>query len=340
MNINSLIKIAKTLDSNGKFILADKIDSFIKISQEATPSTVTQLPGRPARFNIPGMFGNALSPESLRGGTQGFQYLDPNDPFYDPIRGALFKGVGPDQAYVNKDFITGKDYLKGMETSQGQLDLYNKIRQQLETQQSTFSAPYAAQGRIDQEISFLIKTLQRYQNNPYEAYRTHKNNLVAVLREALANQSENQWSDTIQYFKGKMPANMAVQANEVANQAKQEAIARQQSKGIKTKETSQSLMTNPEVAAPETTGTAPVPPPAPAAQAPTPETPQQRTIEGAKYGELLSNFRIHLNNNDVNSMIAVRNLAKQTFKNPERFTAFKTQTDQLAQQKGINISTF
>ena len=32
MNINSLTKIAKTLDSCGKFILADKIDNFIKIS--------------------------------------------------------------------------------------------------------------------------------------------------------------------------------------------------------------------------------------------------------------------------------------------------------------------
>jgi hypothetical protein len=338
MNINSLTKIAKTLDSCGKFILADKIDNFIKISQEATPSTVTQLPGKPTRFRIPGMFGDALTTEGLRGGTQGFQYLDPKDPFYDPIKGALFQGTGPDQAYVNKDFISGKDYLKGMDSSQGQLDIYNKIRQQLENQQSTFTAPYAAKGRIDQEISFLTKTLQRFQNNPYEAYRVHKNNLIAVLREGLANQNESQWAETIQYFKSKMPTTFTVQANEVVNQAKQEALARQQSRGIKTQETAQSLMTNPETLTQSPQTPAPAQQPAQAPQVA--ETPEQKTIEAVKYKEFLTNFQGYLKDNDVNSMIAVRNLAKQTFKNTNRLDAFKTQTDQLAKQKGIDISKF
>jgi len=338
MNINSLTKIAKTLDSCGKFILADKIDNFIKISQEATPSTVTQLPGKPVRFRMPGMFGDALTTEGLRGGTQGFQYLDPKDPFYDPIKGALFQGTGPDQAYVNKDFISGKDYLKGMDSTQGQLDIYNKIRQQLESQQSTFTAPYAAKGRIDQEISFLTKTLQRFQNNPYEAYRVHKNNLIAVLREGLANQNESQWAETIQYFKSKMPTTFTVQANEVVNQAKQEALARQQSRGIKTQETAQSLMTNPETVtqAPQTPASMQQPVQTPQVA----ETPEQKTIEAVKYKEFLTNFQGYLKDNDVNSMIAVRNLAKQTFKNTNRLDAFKTQTDQLAKQKGIDISKF
>lgn len=341
MNINSLTKIAKTLDSCGKFILADKIDNFIKISQEATPSTVTQLPGKPARFRVPGMFGDALTTEGLRGGTQGFQYLDPKDPFYDPIKGALFQGTGPDQAYVNKDFISGKDYLKGMDTSQGQLDIYNKIRQQLENQQSTFTAPFAAKGRIDQEISFLTKTLQRFQNNPYEAYRVHKNNLIAVLREGLANQNESQWAEMIQYFKSKMPTTFTVQANEVVNQAKQEALARQQSRGIKTQETAQSLITNPEtVTQSPQSPQAPVSAQQPAQPAQVAETPEQKTIEAVKYKEFLTNFQGYLQNNDVNSMIAVRNLAKQTFKNTNRLDAFKTQTDQLAKQKGIDISKF
>jgi hypothetical protein len=225
-----------------------------------------------------------------------------------------------------------------MDSSQGQLDIYNKIRQQLENQQSTFTAPYAAKGRIDQEISFLTKTLQRFQNNPYEAYRVHKNNLIAVLREGLANQNESQWAETIQYFKSKMPTTFTVQANEVVNQAKQEALARQQSRGIKTQETAQSLMTNPETLTQSPQTPAPAQQPAQAPQVA--ETPEQKTIEAVKYKEFLTNFQGYLKDNDVNSMIAVRNLAKQTFKNTNRLDAFKTQTDQLAKQKGIDISKF
>ena len=142
----------------------------------------------------------------------------------------------------------------------------------------------------------------------------------------------------IQYFKSKMPSTFKVQANEVVNQAKQEALARQQSRGIKTQETAQSLMTNPETVtqspqAPQT----PVSAQQPAQVA---ETPEQKTIEAVKYKEFLTNFQGYLQNNDVNSMIAVRNLAKQTFKNTNRLDAFKTQTDQLAKQKGIDISKF
>ena len=33
MNIKKIAKIAKDLDKSGKYILADKIDTFIKLSQ-------------------------------------------------------------------------------------------------------------------------------------------------------------------------------------------------------------------------------------------------------------------------------------------------------------------
>lgn len=336
---NSLTKIAKALDKKGNFVLADKIDNFLKIAQEATPSLVTQLQGTPARFRIPGMFGDALTGEGLRGGTQGFKFIDKNDPFYDPIKGALVRSdSGPNQAYVNKDFITGPEYLQKMQTPEGQLELYNRIRQQLESQQSGFVAPYAAKGRIDQEISFLTKTLERFKNNPYEGYKVHKNNLVAILRDALANQNENQWQELIQYFKTKMPQSLAVQANEVVNIAKQEAIARQQSKTVQTKQNVQTTMTAPETVAPPTNQTATTPTSAQPQEVL--ESPEQKTLESQKYNEFLTNFQGHLGRNDVNSMIAIRNMAKQTFKNPMRFNAFKTQTDQLAKQKGIDISSF
>lgn len=339
---NSLTKIAKALDKKGNFVLADKIDNFLKIAQEATPSLVTQLQGTPARFRIPGMFGDALTGEGLRGGTQGFKFIDKNDPFYDPIKGALVRSdSGPNQAYVNKDFITGPEYLQKMQTPEGQLELYNRIRQQLESQQSGFVAPYAAKGRIDQEISFLTKTLERFKNNPYEGYKVHKNNLVAILRDALANQNENQWQELIQYFKTKMPQSLAVQANEVVNIAKQEAIARQQSKTVQTKQNVQTTMTAPETVAPATNlNNANPSANEPTAPVQVTETPEQKAQESQKYNQFLTNFQGHLGRSDVNSMIAVRNMAKQTFQNPLRYNAFKTQTDQLAKQKGIDISSF
>lgn len=338
MNTKSVIKVAKALDISGKYEIADKLDKYLKFAQEAAPQLITQLPGTPARFNIPGMFGTALTSEGLRGGTQGFKYIDKNDPFYDPIKGALFSGSGPDQAYVNKDFISGQDYLKGMQTPEGQLNLYNRIRQQMETQQSSFVAPYAAKGRIDQEISFLNKTLQRTPN-PYDAYKAHKNNLVALLRDSLAYQNENQWADLIQYFKTRMPANLAVQANEVVNTAKQEAIGIQQAKALKTQQNVQTVMNKPETVAPTNVPQA-APVQAPALAQPVVETPEQKAEESAKYQQFLSNFNAYLNTNDVNSMIAVRNMAKQTFKNPQRLNAFTAQTNQLASQKGINLSSF
>ena len=66
---------------------------------------------------------------------------------------------------------------------------------------------------------------------------------------------------------------------------------------------------------------------------------QIKAAESQVYQNLIGMFKSYLATNDVNSLIAVRSQAKSQFKNPDRYRAFKEQTDNLAQSKGINIST-
>ena len=333
-----LIDIAAKLDKFGNFKLADKIDKAIRVAQEATPGLVTQLGPRRFSPRVPGIFGNPLTSEGLREGTQGFQYNDPNDSYYDPIKGALFQGSGPENAFVNQNFIGGKEYQELMKTPEGQKKILDSLSNQYYTQQKTQFAPYAAEARINQEISFFLKNMEKYKNNPTEGYRILSPSLIPALREALVGQDESQWDSTIEKFRSKLPSNLYLQINDTINQAKREAIIRKGAQTKSLKENVQTVMQNPETATPPTVAPAAATP-ATVAQQPYVETPEIKAAESQVYQNLIGMFKSYLATNDVNSLIAVRSQAKSQFKNPDRYRAFKEQTDNLAQSKGINIST-
>jgi len=347
MNIKKIAKIAKDLDKSGKYILADKIDTFIKLSQNVVNPGM--MPSKRFQPNLPGFFGNALSLEGLTQGSQGLNLM-PDASFVDPFKSSVYRGRGSEKGYTQSDYITPEEFARLSKTQAGREEIKQRAADEAKRQTAYLgNLPSGAEQMIQVMSNFLQSGLDESSMN--DVVNNFKPAIIKTLENNFSNVDPSTWENISSNFRQSLPTQFSGFADEFIKSALKGAVMYRVSKKLPVPNEymsmisqtvpvtpNQAILSQPQT--PQTTQ-------APAEQAPAvssqftttaTETPQQKQKEDGDYQRLLRIVQNAVPSRDVVTINSTWNEAKNTFKNKERLENFKVQITNLARRSGIDIS--
>jgi len=347
MNIKKIAKIAKDLDKSGKYILADKIDTFIKLSQNVVNPGM--MPSKRFQPNLPGFFGNALSLEGLTQGSQGLNLM-PDASFVDPFKSSVYRGRGSEKGYVQSDYITPEEFARLSKTQAGREEIKQRAADEAKRQTAYLgNLPSGAEQMIQVMSNFLQSGLDESSMN--DVVNNFKPAIIKTLENNFSNVDPSTWENISSNFRQSLPTQFSGFADEFIKSALKGAVMYRVSRKLPVPNEymsmisqtvpvtpNQAILSQPQT--PQTTQ-------APAEQAPAvssqftttaTETPQQKQKEDGDYQRLLRIVQNAVPSRDVVTINSTWNEAKNTFKNKERLENFKVQITNLAKRSGIDIS--
>lgn len=347
MNIKKIAKIAKDLDKSGKYILADKIDNFIKLSQNVLNPGM--MPSKRFQPNLPGFFGNALSLEGLTQGSQGLNLM-PDASFVDPFKSSVYRGRGSEKGYVQSDYITPEEFARLSKTQAGREEIKQRAADEAKRQTAYLgNLPSGAEQMIQVMSNFLQSGLDESSMN--DVVNNFKPAIIKTLENNFSNVDPSTWENISSNFRQSLPTQFSGFADEFIKSALKGAVMYRVSKKLPVPNEYMSMISQtvpvtpnqPILSQPQT----PQSTQAPAEQAlaassqfttTATETPQQKQKEDGDYQRLLRTVQNAVPDRDVLTINNTWNEAKNTFKNKERLENFKVQITNLAKRSGIDIS--
>ena len=347
MNIKKIAKIAKDLDKSGKYILADKIDTFIKLSQNVVNPGM--MPSKRFQPNLPGFFGNALSLEGLTQGSQGLNLM-PDASFVDPFKSSVYRGRGSEKGYTQSDYITPEEFARLSKTQAGREEIKQRAADEAKRQTAYLgNLPSGAEQMIQVMSNFLQSGLDESSMN--DVVNNFKPAIIKTLENNFSNVDPSTWENISSNFRQSLPTQFSGFADEFIKSALKGAVMYRVSRKLPVPNEymsmisqtvpvtpNQAILSQPQT--PQTTQ-------APAEQAPAAssqftttatETLQQKQKEDGDYQRLLRTVQNAVPNRDVLTINNTWNEAKNTFKNKERLENFKVQITNLAKRSRIDIS--
>lgn len=347
MNIKKIAKIAKDLDKSGKYILADKVDNFIKLSQNVLNPGM--MPSKRFQPNLPGFFGNALSLEGLTQGSQGLNLM-PDASFVDPFKSSVYRGRGSEKGYVQSDYITPEEFARLSKTQAGREEIKQRAADEAKRQTAYLgNLPSGAEQMVQVMSNFLQSGLDESSMN--DVVNNFKPAIIKTLENNFANVDPSTWENISSNFRQSLPTQFSGFADEFIKSALKGAVMYRVSRKLPVPNEYMSMISQtvpvtpnqPILSQPQT----PQSTQAPAEQAlaassqfttTATETPQQKQKENEDYQRLLRTVQNAVPNKDVVTINSTWNEAKNTFKNKERLENFKVQITNLAKRSGIDIS--
>jgi hypothetical protein len=344
MNIKKIAKIAKDLDKSGKYILADKIDTFIKLSQNVVNPGM--MPSKRFQPNLPGFFGNALSLEGLTQGSQGLNLM-PDASFVDPFKSSVYRGRGSEKGYVQSDYITPEEFARLSKTQAGREEIKQRAADEAKRQTAYLgNLPSGAEQMVQVMSNFLQSGLDESSMN--DVVNNFKPAIIKTLENNFANVDPSTWENVSSNFRQSLPAQFSGYADEFIKSALKGAVMYRVSRKLPVPNEymsmisqtvpvtpNQAILTQPQTAQAPTQQLAPA---SPQTTTTATETPQQKQKEDGDYQRLLRTVQNAVTNRDVLTINTTWNEAKNTFKNKERLENFKVQITNLAKRSGIDIS--
>ena len=350
MNIRKIAKIAKDLDKSGKYILADKVDEYIKISQNVVNPGM--MPTRRMDSRLPGPFGNALSLEGLTQGSQGLNLM-PDASFVDPFKSGIYRGKGNEQGYVQTDYISPEEFARLSKTQAGREQIKQRAFEEAERQTKFLgNLPSGAEQMIQVMSNFLQSGLDDATMN--DVVNNFKPAIIKTLENNYSNVDPSSWNNISLSFRQSMPPQFAGFVDEFINSALKGAVMYRVTKKLPVPDQYMSLLSQkvPITPAQPITSTPqqgqqaqqPQTSQAPAQQTQSgttttaTETPEQKLNESNEYQRLLKVVQNALPNRDVATINRMWIEAKSIFKNTERLEVFRKQVTDLSKRNGIDIS--
>ena len=165
MNIKKFAQIAKKLDKSGNYIVADKIDKYLKLSQAQNLVNPGMMPSKRFQPNLPGFFGNAVSLEGLTQGSQGLALL-PDAAFVDPFKSSVYRGRGSEKGYTQSDYITPEEFARLSKTQAGRDEIKQRAADEAKRQTAYLgNLPSGAEQMVQVMSNFLQSGLDEASMN-------------------------------------------------------------------------------------------------------------------------------------------------------------------------------
>jgi len=348
MNIKKFAQIAKKLDNSGNYIVADKIDKYLKLSQAQNLVNPGMMPSKRFQPNLPGFFGNAVSLEGLTQGSQGLALL-PDAAFVDPFKSSVYRGKGSEKGYTQSDYITPEEFARLSKTQAGRDEIKQRAADEAKRQTAYLgNLPSGAEQMIQVMSNFLQSGLDEASMN--DVVNNFKPAIIKTLENNFANVDPSTWDNVSSNFRQSLPPQFSGYADEFIKSALKGAVMYRITKKLPVPNEYMSMISqtvpvtpNQAILQQQTPQTAQAPaqqsaPASPQTTTTATETSDQKQKEIEDYQRLLSVVQNAVPNKDVVTINSTWNEAKNTFKNKERLENFRTQITNLANRSGMNIS--
>ena len=348
MNIKKFAQIAKKLDNSGNYIVADKIDKYLKLSQAQNLVNPGMMPSKRFQPNLPGFFGNAVSLEGLTQGSQGLALL-PDAAFVDPFKSSVYRGRGSEKGYVQSDYITPEEFARLSKTQAGRDEIKQRAADEAKRQTAYLgNLPSGAEQMVQVMSNFLQSGLDEASMN--DVVNNFKPAIIKTLENNFSNVDPSTWDNVSSNFRQSLPSQFSGYADEFIKSALKGAVMYRVTKKLPVPNEYMSMISqtvpvtpNQAILQQQTPQTAQAPtqqlaPASPQFTTTATETPDQKQKENGDYQRLLSVVQNAVPNKDVVTINSTWNEAKNTFKNKERLENFRTQITNLANRNGMNIS--
>jgi hypothetical protein len=348
MNIKKFAQIAKKLDKSGNYIVADKIDKYLKLSQAQNLVNPGMMPSKRFQPNLPGFFGNAVSLEGLTQGSQGLALL-PDAAFVDPFKSSVYRGRGSEKGYVQSDYITPEEFARLSKTQAGRDEIKQRAADEAKRQTAYLgNLPSGAEQMVQVMSNFLQSGLDEASMN--DVVNNFKPAIIKTLENNFSNVDPSTWDNVSSNFRQSLPSQFSGYADEFIKSALKGAVMYRVTKKLPVPNEYMSMISqtvpvtpNQAILQQQSPQTAQAPtqqlaPASPQFTTTATETPDQKQKENGDYQRLLSVVQNAVPNKDVVTINSIWNEAKNTFKNKERLENFRTQITNLANRNGMNIS--